>query len=320
MAPMFGSHLSIAGALVNALHDAQALKLDTVQIFTKNQRQWRVRPLDPGAVRDWCAELNRLGWADRVVAHDAYLINLASPDDELWEKSIVLMREEIERCAQLNIPLLVSHPGAHTGSGVEAGLGRIAKAYKRLFRETRGCNVMMCLEDTAGAGSTLGRTFEELAQLSALIHEEAGADAKGRVGFCLDTCHAFAAGYDLSSEATAQAVLEEFDACCGLEHLRVLHLNDSKGAMGSRLDRHEHIGKGQIGLGAFSAVVNHPRLRGVPKIMETPKGKTPKGTPLDTLNLNRLKKLIRPPSDQGTDVVEMKGKRRTSSGKSASRS
>ncbi|TVQ31510.1 MAG: deoxyribonuclease IV [Phycisphaeraceae bacterium] len=290
---MFGSHLSIAGDLSNALREAESLGLDTVQIFTKNQRQWAVKPLDKGAADAWVAEQARLGWLGRTVAHDSYLINLASPDNDLWEKSIALMREEIERCERLRIGRLVSHPGAHTGSGVEAGLLRIARAYKRLLRETRGCSVMICLEDTAGGGSTLGRTFEELATLRELIFQEAGSDAEDRIGFCLDTCHAFAAGYDIATEAGARAMLDEFDRVCGLERLAVVHLNDSKGALGSRIDRHEHIGEGGVGLDGFRGVVNHPAVAAVPKIMETPKGKTPKGTPLDTLNLRRLRRLMR---------------------------
>jgi len=290
---MFGSHLSIAGALVNALDEAESLRLDTVQIFTKNQRQWAVKPLDPSAAEEWRARMRALGWEGRCVAHDSYLINLASPDDALWEKSVALMREEIERCEALGIPMLVSHPGAHTGSGLEAGIRRIARAYARLFKETAGYRTIICLEDTAGGGSTIGRTFEELAECRRLILEETKGDAAERVGFCLDTCHLLAAGYDITTEANTKRVLREFDETCGLDHLRVVHLNDSKGALGSRIDRHEHIGKGQVGLAAFGAVVNDRRLRQVPKIMETPKGKTPKGTALDTLNLRRLRKLMR---------------------------
>ncbi|MEC9374420.1 MAG: TIM barrel protein, partial [Planctomycetota bacterium] len=168
---MFGSHLSIAGNMSNALREAEGLGLDTVQVFTKNQRQWRFTPLADEVEAEWKSEVARLGWEGRVVAHDSYLINLASPDDALWEKSIGLMAEEFERCRRLEIPYLVSHPGAHTGSGVDAGLVRIAKAYKRLLKDSRGSGVTLCLENTAGGGSTLGRTFEELALLADLIHE-----------------------------------------------------------------------------------------------------------------------------------------------------
>lgn len=316
---MFGSHLSIAGGMVNALREAESLKLDTVQVFTKNQRQWSIKPLEEAGVREWLDGLGRLGWLDRTVAHDSYLINLASPDPELWEKSVRTMREEIERCEQLSIPYLVSHPGAHMGAGVDAGIARIAKAYKRLYHETCGYRTIVCLENTAGGGSTLGRTIEELAQLRQLILEEAGADAAGpkgsmsagsggRVAFCLDTCHALAAGYDIASHANGdgtgkkrtvadgerlgQEMLERFDSICGLEHLRVVHLNDSVGARASRRDFHAHIGGGNVAIGAFAAVLNRQEIRDVPMILETPKGHDEKGTPFDTINLRKLRRLI----------------------------
>jgi deoxyribonuclease-4 len=299
MTRMFGSHPSIAGDMSNALREAESLGMDTVQVFTKNQRQWRIAPLKDDAAQAWLDELERLGWQDRTVAHDSYLINLASPDDELWEKSIVLMREELDRAGRLSIPYLVSHPGAYTTSDVDSGIDRIAKAYKRLFADTRGSRVTLCLENTAGGGSTLGRTLEELADIRARIVSAASADAKGRVGFCIDTCHALAAGYDVSTEEKTRSFFDQFESVCGLEHLKVLHLNDSKGALGSRVDRHEHIGKGQVGSACFAAIVNDPRLADVPKILETPKGETEKGTPLDTLNLRRLKRMVRQGVENG---------------------
>lgn len=290
---MFGSHLSIAGALANALNEAESLGFDSVQIFTKNQRQWAFKPLEDGPKNEWLESLDRLGWRDRTVAHDSYLINLASPKDELWEKSINLMREELSRCDQLSVPYLVSHPGAHTGSGEDAGLDRIALAYKKLFQERPDFNVTLCLEITAGGGSTLGRSFEELADLRQRIIDQAGTEFAGRIGFCVDTCHALAAGYDITTEKKTEKVLVEFDQVCGFENLKVLHLNDSKGALGSHVDRHEHIGLGEVGAGAFKAIVNCPDLAGVPMILETPKGENDKGTPWDTVNLRKLKRMIR---------------------------
>lgn len=291
---MFGSHLSIAGNMSNALREAESLKMDTVQVFTKNQQQWRVRPLDPGAVNEWTSEVARLGWQGRAVAHASYLINLASPDDELWRKSVELMTVEIERCETLAIPFLVHHPGAFTTSDLETGLRRIAAAYQELFRRTAGYRTISCLENTAGAGSTIGRTFEELARLRELIIEASGDPgdlATTRVGYCFDTCHAHAAGYDLSSEPSASAALTSMNRLCGLKNVRVVHLNDSKGACGSRLDRHEHIGKGTIGLPGFGVVVNRHEWKKTPKILETPKGKTERGLAWDTLNLRRLRRL-----------------------------
>jgi deoxyribonuclease-4 len=324
---MFGSHLSIAGGLVNALVEAEKLKLDTVQVFTKNQRQWSVPPLDPAAAAEWLAELKRLGWTDRTVAHDSYLINLASPDDELWERSIRSMREEIERAAALSIPFLVSHPGAHMikdgplapAERIEAGLRRIARAYQRLCRETRGVRVTICLENTAGGGTTLGRRFEELARLRELIVDAAGTEGDQRIGFCIDTCHALAAGYDLAAAApdtgkkrsreqaaaAANSALHEFDRVCGLGRLRVMHLNDSLGAFDSRVDRHAHIGKGHVALGAFEVVVNHPALKNVPKILETPKEDGPRGIPMDTVNLRKLRSLL-PKDEPDTPTVRLR--------------
>ncbi|MEM8834194.1 MAG: deoxyribonuclease IV [Planctomycetota bacterium] len=320
---LLGSHLSIAGSMTNALDEAAALRLDTVQVFTKNQRQWKVKPLEETARDAWLGLMDALGWRGRVVAHDAYLINLASPDDAMWNKSIALMREEIERCAALAIPYLVSHPGAHMlkdnayEHGVEPGLVRIAKAYKKLFKDTTGYKVTMCLENTAGGGTTLGRTFEELARLRELILQEAGAHADlpgqnepgGRVGFCLDTCHALAAGYDIASHASGDgtgkkrtraeaenlgsAWLDEADATIGLHRIGAFHLNDSKGARGSHIDRHEHIGKGNVALGAFAAIVNRSELAGTPMILETPKGENDKGVAWDTVNSRALKRLVK---------------------------
>jgi len=289
---MFGSHLSIAGGLVNALTAAEDLGLDTVQIFTKNQRQWKVKPLDDAARDEWLAKLDELGWRDRTVAHDSYLINLASPKDDLYAKSIAMMKEEFGRAAALGVRYLVSHPGAHTGSGLEAGLERIADAYRVIYDETADSDLVLCLENTAGGGSTIGRTFEELADLRALILDR-GVPAE-RVGFCIDSCHALAGGYDVTTRASAGGVLDELDRVCGIENVRVLHLNDSKGALDSRVDRHEHIGEGEVGLDGFAAFVNHPELESVPKIMETPKGEDEAGVPFDTHNLGRLRGLLDP--------------------------
>lgn len=307
---MFGSHLSIAGSMVNALHEAEGLGLDTVQVFTKNQQQWKAKPLDPGIVNEWRAEVKRLGWdrpwdtphrpsedgrsVARTVSHASYLINLAAPDDVLWRKSIDLMTDEIERCETLGIPFLVHHPGAYTTSTAPAGIARIAGAYREVFSRTRGFATVSCLEDTVGAGTILGRTIEELAAMRGAIIESTGEP--DRVGFCLDTCHLHAGGYDMSTRAGADAVLDEFFRVCGPGTLRVLHVNDSKFGVGSRRDWHAHLGEGTIGkqslkTSGFASVVNRPELRGLPKILETPKGTNPAGRPYDALNLQRLKRL-----------------------------
>jgi deoxyribonuclease-4 len=319
---MFGSHLSIAGSMVNALREAQALGLDTVQVFTKNQQQWKARPLDPGMVSEWSAVVREIGFdrggpADAlgrrrggITSHASYLINLAAPAEDLWEKSVDLMVDEVERCEALGIPFLVHHPGAFTTSTLDEGLARIAAAYKRVFARTRGYAVVSCLEGTVGAGSQIGGPFEELARLRALILDATGEPS--RVGFCLDTCHMHAAGYDMATRAAGEESLAEFDRVCGLDHLRAFHINDSKGACGSHLDRHDHIGHGLIGGppgpegvtkhrlmdSGFAAVVNHPRLAGVPKHLETPKEETGDGRAWDTVNVARLRALI--PGGEGS--------------------
>jgi deoxyribonuclease-4 len=282
--------------MVSALTEGEKLGFDTVQVFTKNQRQWRTAPLDPGMVKDWHAHIARLGWGGRIVAHASYLINLGSPDDTLWAKSIDSMILELRRCEELGIAALVHHPGAYTSGERDASLTRIAIAYKELFRQAPGACVV-CLENTVGSGSNLGREFEELARLRAMIADETGTP--DRVGFCLDTCHLHAGGYDMATVGAAQRTLDEFDRVCGLAHVKALHLNDSKAALGSRRDLHEHIGMGTIGspnlaASGFAAVVNHPLFRGIPKILETPKGTNPKGTAYDAENLARLKSLLTP--------------------------
>lgn len=276
--------------MLNALDEAEQLGLDTVQVFTKNQQQWKAKPLDPGVVKDWRARLASLGWEGRTVSHASYLINLASPNDDLWNKSIDLMSDEIERCERLGVPFLVHHPGAHTTSDLESGLSRIAKAYKELFKRTPGYATVSCLENTVGSGTNIGRTFDELANLRAMILAEVGEPT--RVGFCIDTCHAHAGGYDLSEHAGAEGVIEKLVKTLGSEAIRVLHLNDSQGAVGSRLDRHAHIGEGTIGDQGFSVVVNHPAFADKPKILETPKGEAKPGIMWDTVNLERLKSLL----------------------------
>lgn len=278
-----------------ALLEAERYGMDTVQVFTKNQQQWKTKPLEAGAINDWLTELRRLGWQDRVVSHAGYLSNLASPDDELWEKSVDLMTLEIERCETLEIPILVHHPGAYTTSSAAEGIDRIARAYEQLFKRTKGFRTIVCLEGTVGAGSQLGGKFEELAKIRAAAIER--SVPPDRIGYCLDTCHLHAAGYDMSTRASADAAIKEFEKICGLENLRAMHLNDSKGKAGSKLDRHEHLGRGTIGgkptpaglsASGFASFVNHPKLARVPMILETPKGEDEKGRSWDAINLALL--------------------------------
>jgi deoxyribonuclease-4 len=308
---MLGSHLSIAGGLVNALDEAQRLKMDCVQLFTKNQRQWKTKPLAEEERKVFHVRLRELGWHRKrgpahVVSHNSYLINMASPDPEVWEKSVALQRIEIERCEELGIRYCVAHPGAHLGGArppgepldLEAkptrdergGLRRIIKALDRIHRDLGGYRTLTCLETTAGAGSNLGYAFHHLAFIRDHVRQPE------RIGFCLDTCHVTAAGYDLSTDRRAAAVLHLFDTVCGLRSLRVLHLNDSVGALGSRKDRHAHIGRGECGMPCFRTIVNRRAFQGVPMILETPKGTDARGVSWDVVNARRLKRLIRRPA------------------------
>jgi deoxyribonuclease-4 len=297
--------------MVNALDEAAKLGLDSVQVFTKNQQQWKAKPLADADVSAWRTRIAEMGWqGGQTVSHASYLINLASPDDELWAKSIDLMTIELERCEALGISFLVHHPGAFTTSTREAGLARIAAAYRELFKRTRGFKTVSCLENTVGSGSNLGSAFEELAALRSLIID--AASAPERVGFCIDTCHAHAAGYDLSTAAGAAAALDTLESSCGLANVRVLHLNDSKALCGSRRDLHEHIAEGTIGTHGFKAFLNHRALSGRPMIMETPKGDNDAGTPFDTLNLRRLRSFM------ASDQPPKRPVRRTPSKKQAS--
>jgi deoxyribonuclease-4 len=281
---MFGSHLSIAGGMHKALTEAERLELGTVQVFTKNQQQWKCRPLDPAVVAAWTAERARLKF-DHVVSHDSYLINLASADDGLWNKSIDLFVEELTRCLILGIPYLVTHPGAHLGTGEEVGLLRVAAAMNEIHDRVPA-GVITCLEITAGQGSSLGYKLEHLAEI---IEQVAAPD---RLGVCLDTAHLFAAGYDFRGRKYAK-FRKTLEATVGVDRVKVLHLNDSKKDLGSRVDRHDHIGLGKIGLDGFRGFVRDPAFKKVPKILETPKGKHDDGRDWDSVNLEALRGLMR---------------------------
>ena len=281
---MFGSHLSIAGGMHKALLAAERLGHGTVQVFTKNQKTWANKPLADDAVAAWAAERDRLGFR-HVVSHDSYLINLASADDVLWRKGIDLFVEELSRCATLGIPYLVTHPGAHLGNGEAAGLRRVADALD-IVHDRVPAGVVTCLESTAGQGTSLGYKLEHLAEIIE------GVKQPERLGVCLDTAHLFAAGYDFRGRKYA-AFRRQLDSTVGVNRVRVLHLNDSKVDLGSRVDRHDHIGRGTIGLDGFRPFVRERAFRHIPKIMETPKdGKAEDGREWDAVNLETLQSLM----------------------------
>lgn len=260
----FGAHMSVSGGLHTAFARGETVGCRTMQIFSKNERQWNAKPLDDEAIQKFKAEQDRTGIGPLIV-HDSYLINLASPKDDLWDKSIAAFAHELERCEQLGIPYLVTHPGAHTGSGCDAGLGREVQALDRLFAEGVGGDTMVLLETTAGQGTCLGSRFEELAWLLENV------SYPERIGVCVDTCHIFAAGYDFRTPEGYEAVFDRLISLIGSERIKAFHLNDSKGKLGSHLDRHAAIGEGEIGIEGFRLLVNDPRFMELPMVLETPK-------------------------------------------------
>jgi deoxyribonuclease IV len=288
--PLLGAHLSIAGGLALAVDRARATGCDALQIFTKSVGQWRARPLEEPEVARFRAAVRASGLG-AVVAHASYLINLAAASPELWRQSVDAFAVEYERACRLGLDAIVLHPGSGT---VADGLPRVAAALGEVMaRHPRG-RTTIALEHTAGQGTNLGHRFEHLAEVLE------GVRWSRRVGVCLDTCHLWAAGYDLASPRGYARTLAELDAAIGLERVVVVHLNDSRKPFGSRVDRHAHIGEGTIGLAAFGRVLNDPRLRGRPMLLETPKSDDyPRGLapdPLDLANLTRLRGLLRGPA------------------------
>ncbi len=282
--PLFGAHMSIAGGYHNALIAAHDHGCDTVQLFSKNNNQWAGKPIgaaESQLFRDKLAEFQlRL-----PIAHDSYLINLASPDETLYRRSVEAFVIEVERAEALGLAYLVMHPGTPTDGDASAGLRRIAKALDETNRRCRKAKVMVLLETTAGQGRSLGHRFEELAGILDLVK------APERLGVCLDTCHVFAAGYPLSPAVNYNATFAEFDRIIGLEKLRAFHLNDSKKPLGSRVDRHDHIGQGFLGLEPFRLLLNDPRFRDHPMVLETPK-EGPNDEDMDVMNLATLRGLM----------------------------
>ena len=259
-----GAHESIGGGLHKAFDRAQSVGCETLQIFVKSNRSWAVKPLTEEDIARFKAKAEETG-IQPVVAHTSYLLNLGTPDDTLWKRSRDTLIIELERCEALGVPYLVLHPGSHVGTGEEAGLARVAQALGEVHAATPGFRAQILLETTAGQGTNLGYRFEHLGWL--LEHTPTGE----RMGVCLDTCHVFAAGYELRTPEGYADTMEAFDRIVGLERLLALHLNDSKGDLGSRKDRHEHIGKGHIGLEGFRHVLNDSRLANLPGLLETPK-------------------------------------------------
>lgn len=280
---LLGAHFSIAKGLHNALYTAKALDCTALQLFTKNSQTWKERSLSQEDITLFEKAREETGIKE-IAAHTSYLINLASHEKQKHAMSYAALKQELIRCSGLNIPYIVLHPGAHMGKGENHGVRVIAESINQIFAEIPGTNTRLLLETTAGQGTGIGHTFEQLATIMDKIKN------RDRVGICLDTCHIFAAGYDIRTPKSYEKTMETFDSIIGLEHLYLIHLNDSKKDLGSRVDRHEHIGKGAIGINAFDCIMNDKRLKNVPKIIETPKGK--KKECGDKVNLNRLRALL----------------------------
>ena len=274
--------MSIGGGAHMAIERACSINCTAMQMFVKNNMQWFARPLACEEIRAFLEHQQR-GELLSIFAHANYLINLAATNPQFHANSIRALSEELTRADQLGLPFLVLHPGAHLGAGEEAGLEKITASVNRMFRKTSNIRTRIALETTAGQGSSLGYAFEQIAYIIDNVREPE------RICVCLDTAHVFAAGYDIGSELATRRMFREFDRVIGLDRLAAIHLNDSKTVRGSRVDRHEHIGKGKIGLDPFRLIMRDRRFRKIPKVLETPKGKDLRE---DVENLKTLRGLV----------------------------
>lgn len=269
MKHLIGAHTFVSGGPASAIEVADKLGFTAMQIFTKNNNQYFARDLTEKEINDYKDKLARSN-IKFVVSHDSYLINLCAKDPQGLKKSRTAFLKELERCEQLGIPHLNFHPGSHVGQGEEEGIKLIAESINITHSETKGYKTKSMLEATAGQGTAIGYKFEQLRKIIDLVEEPE------RMSVCIDTCHIFAAGYNIRDSKEYKKVIKEFDDIIGLERLQCIHINDSKKDLGSKVDRHEHIGKGFIGLEGFTNIMNDKKLERVPKILETPKEKDQK--------------------------------------------
>ena len=281
--PLLGAHMSIAGSVGNALLLGKKVACDAIQIFTKSSRQWAGKPYTKEEIEQFRVNRKETG-ITTIIAHDSYLLNLGSPDASLRKQSVAAFIDELERCEILGVTNLVAHPGAHVGAGECEGIRTIAKSLDEAHKACRGYSVKVTLEITAGQGSCLGYRFEQIGKIMDATKES------DRLRVCFDTEHAFAAGYDIRTREGYERTFVEFDEVIGIDRLAAFHLNDSKKEFNSRVDRHEHIGKGQIGVEAFRLLLNDKRFWGLPMCLETPKGPDLKE---DQENLSLLRSLIK---------------------------
>ncbi|HLG42512.1 MAG TPA: deoxyribonuclease IV [Planctomycetota bacterium] len=276
---LLGAHFSISGGYHKACEEAERLGCNALQLFTKNQMQWKAKPITASEASEF-KEARRKAGVAAAMAHDSYLINLASPDSKLRSRSLQAFIHELKRCEALGVESLVTHPGSPTGAGEKAGIQSMVGTLREALKE-RGPTAIL-LETTAGQGSTIGWRFEHLAEIID------GCAGDPGLGICVDTCHVFAAGYDLRTEEGTDRTIEEFDRIVGLPRLKAFHMNDSKQGLGCRVDRHEHIGRGKIGRAAFRCIMTDERFERIPKVLETPK----EGD-MDPKNLAVLRRLSR---------------------------
>ncbi len=277
--PLVGAHMSVAGGVSKSFARGEEASCRTMQIFTKNANQWKAKPLTEEEIDAFHEERKRSGIAP-VVAHDSYLINIASPDEKKRGMSKRALLEEVERVETLGIDYLVMHPGAHMGTGEEEGIRTIIASLNEIHSKTEGYRMKILLETTAGQGTNLGYRFE---QIEAMIE---GVDDSDRLGVCVDTCHIFAAGYDLRNKEGYEKTMKELFSRFGKKKVLCVHVNDSLKPFESRVDRHAHIGEGEIGKEGFRCLMQDPRFRKVPKILETPKGEKME---MDLINLGLLR-------------------------------
>ena len=283
MPDLLGAHMSIAGGLHRALERGREVGCSVVQIFLRNQRQWTARPYADSEVREFRAAWKATGI--RVVfAHANYLINLATPAPSEWRRAVEAFHDELERAEALGLPFVVIHPGSHREAGLDGGIRRVARAIDELHARTRDHRVRIVLENTAGGGSSIGRSFEELAAVVGAVGDP------DRVGVCLDTCHLFAAGYDIRTAEGYRLAIARCRRLLGLRRVRAFHLNDARQPLGSGLDRHEKIGRGHLGLEPFRRLMNDRRFARVPMALETPKDPEPRADREALALLRRLRR------------------------------
>ena len=279
---LLGSHMSIAGGVHTAVERGISIGCTTMQMFVKNNNQWRGKELSDEDISTYKKRLQESSIGP-VVVHDTYLINLCATDVEILRKSRAALKDELDRCEVLGVEYLNFHPGSHVGAGEEEGIKRIVESLNIIHEATKGYQVKSVLETTAGQGTAIGYRFEHLREIIDTVDDPA------RMAVCMDTCHVFAAGYDISTERGYEKTFEEFGAIIGFDRLVAFHVNDSKRELGSHVDRHEHIGKGKIGKAGFRLLMNDDRFFGIPKILETPKGPEMKE---DVKNMKLLRSLV----------------------------